>query len=459
MSNSYTHHPSSFRDPSGFIFEKDGTLYRQVNTLFKDDFDLFITSGCYTELVKQGLLIPHETINDNLTGTANYYVTLKPEPISLISYPFEWSFDMLRDASLLTLRLLNESIKHGLVLKDATPYNIQWHEGKLIFIDSLSFEKYDAEKPWIAYRQFCENFLSPLLLMHYSKLPLQQLLLAYPEGIPLPITKSLLPRKSRFSLHTYLHIYLHAKVSAKVDTSENRTAKFSKQKLLNLVSSLETLIIKLKKPEQTTAWSAYYAEAAQRDDYLTNKTAIIDGWLKKLNSVKTAIDLGANDGLFSKLLASYGIKTIASDFDPICINNLYIDIRKSQETKVQPLVLDLSNPSPAIGVNNTERTAFLKRTKVDLATALAVIHHLAIGKNISFAQVADSFQQICNYLIIEFVPKTDEKIQLMLQNKEDIYENYTEEKFTAAFRYYYDILEKEPVGNSGRVLYLMRKHG
>ncbi len=459
MPNSFTPHPSSFRDPSGFIFEKEGVLYRQVNKVFKDDFDFFISSGCYAKLVKQGLLIPHETVQENLTGSSDYYLTLKPESISFISYPFEWSFDMLRDAALLTLQLLKESIAHGMVLKDATPYNIQWHNGKLIFIDSLSFEKYSAEKPWIAYRQFCENFLSPLLLMHYSKLPLQQLQLAYLEGIPLSITKSLLPWRSKFSLHTYLHIHLHAKVSAKGNTADNKTAKFSKQKLVNLVSSLETLVTKLKNPGQQTAWSAYYDEAAQRDDYLARKTQIIQGWLTKLDEVKTAVDLGANDGMFSKLLASNNIKTIATDFDPICINNLYKEIKSKKQKNVQPLILDIANPSPSIGVNNTERTAFLKRAKVDLAIALAVIHHLVIGKNISFEQVAETFQQVCNYLIIEFVPKTDDKIQLMLSNKKDIYNNYTEENFTQAFSHYFKIEEKFPVGSSGRVLYLMKKHG
>lgn len=354
--------------------------------------------------------------------------------------------------------MLKEAVAHGLVLKDATPYNIQWHNGKLIFIDSLSFEKYSAEKPWVAYRQFCENFLSPLLLMHYSKLPLQQLHLAYLEGIPLAITKSLLPWRSKFSLHTYLHIHLHAKVSGKESTANNRTAKFSKQKLVNLISSLETLVTKLKTPGQQTAWSDYYNEAAQRDDYLARKTEIIQGWLTKLTDVKTAVDLGANDGMFSKLLVLNNIKTIATDFDPLCINNLYKDIKSKKEDKIQPLILDISNPSPSIGVNNTERTAFLKRAKVDLAVVLAVIHHLAIGKNISFLQVADSLQQVCNYLVIEFVPKTDEKIQFMLSNKKDIYNNYTEENFTQAFSHYFKIEEMFPVGNSGRVLYLMKKH-
>jgi hypothetical protein len=122
MSTVVATHPSSFRDPSGFIFEKEGVLYRQVNTLFKEEFDHFIKSGCYEELVKKTLLIPHQTINENFTLSKDWYTTLLPEKIDFISYPYEWSFDMLKDAALLTLQLIKETIPFGILLKDATPY-------------------------------------------------------------------------------------------------------------------------------------------------------------------------------------------------------------------------------------------------------------------------------------------------------------------------------------------------
>ena len=366
---------------------------------------------------------------------------------------------MLKDAALLTLQLLKETVSYGLILKDATPYNIQWNEGKLIFIDSLSFEKYNEKEPWIAYRQFCECFLSPLLLMHYSKEPLQQLQLAYPEGIPLSVTKSLLPRRSRFSLHTYLHIHLHANVSAKNKTNSSKTAVFSKQKLLNLISSLESLVSTLKLAGKKSTWSEYYDEAAQRDNYLEPKKKLISEWARSLSLIKTAIDVGANDGVFSKLLSKLNIYTIATDFDPICINNLYREIKETNKQNLQPLIIDLSNPSPAIGVNNTERQSFISRTKVDLVLALAVIHHLAIGKNIPLDKIASLLYQSGNYLIIEFVPKEDEKVQLMLKSKKDIYNSYTIEKFETVFKEYFLIQNKQLLGNSRRTLYLMRKNG
>lgn len=458
MSNSIIYQPSSFRDPSGFIFEKENVLYRQVNKVFKEHFDFFISSGFYEKLEKQQLLIPHEIIQENLTGSSEWHATLKPERIEFISYPWEWSFDMLKDAALLTLRLAKEAVASGMVLKDATPYNIQWHKGQLIFIDTLSFEKHNPDEPWIAYRQFCENFLAPLLLMHYSKNSLQQLLLAYPEGIPLAVAKSLLPRRSKFSLHTYLHIHLHAGIAKKKNITASSKTKFSKQKFLNLISSLEIVITRLRSPEQSTAWSAYYEEASQRNDYLQQKKKIISNWIDKLPAIKTAADLGANDGEFSRLLSSKNIQTIAADFDPYCINKLYNQLKAGKEKNIQPLIVDLSNPSPAIGVNNNERASFISRLHADLALALALVHHLAIGKNIPFEMVADLFQKICSTLIIEFVPKQDEKVKFMLKDKKDIYSNYSEDNFEKVFAKYFKVVNKASISDSGRTIYLMTKN-
>jgi hypothetical protein len=457
MSSTVIRHPSSYRDPSGFIFEKEGVIYRQVNTCYKEHFDHFIQSGCYKHLVEKGLLIPHEQIHENLTADTNYYTTLKPENLSFISYPYEWSFDMLKDAALLTLQSVKEALDYGMILKDATPYNIQWHKGRLLFIDTISFEKYE-EVPWIAYRQFCENFLGPLLIMHYSKMPLQQLHLAWPDGIPLAVIKSLLPKRSRFSLHTYLHIHLHADISSKKQSSNGTTKPFSKQKLLNLVSSLEIIIRKLKLPDQKSTWSAYYEEAAQRDNYLEEKKKIINEWINELKPrIKTAVDIGANEGEFSKLLAEKKINTLSADFDSFCINRLYTSIKKSGEKNIQPLVLDLSAPSPAIGVNNEERNSFINRTNVDMILALALIHHLVIGKNIPFVMVADFFRQTTQYLIIEFVPGNDEKVQYMLKQKIASHDNYNQHNFESSFTQHFTIEKKESIQSSYRMLYLMKK--
>ncbi|HKB43216.1 MAG TPA: hypothetical protein VKC90_02465 [Chitinophagaceae bacterium] len=457
MANDLSLHGSSYRDPSGYIFLKEGIFFRQINLSFKENFDHFISSGCYSHLVKKGLLLEHSDESINLAADPDYYKIIRPEQLAYISYPYEWCFDMLKDAALLTLQLVKECLSFGIILKDATPYNIQWHRGRLIFIDTLSFEKYDSSKPWIAYHQFCESFLAPLLLMHYNKVPLHELMLAYPNGIPLHIAHVLLPWKSRLSFHTYLHIHLHSKIAMKANGKEKKKIIFSQKKLLNLISSLEMLVNSLKLKETKSTWLAYYDEAEQRKGYLHQKQKIIQQWLTEINSIKTGVDLGANEGEFSNLMADKGIDVIAVDFDSLVINRLYKKIKISKQKHILPLIADLSNPSPAIGVNNKERQSFIERAKVDITLALALIHHLTIGKNIPFSLMVEMFSEITDYLIIEFIPKEDEKIRLMLMYKTDIYKKYNEQEFSKEFEARFSILAKEKIADSGRTLFLMKK--
>ena len=449
---------SSFRDPSGFVFEKNGSIYRQVNKIFRNDFDLFTGSGCYDHLVKQELLIPHQEVNENFSGSDLWYKTLEPQKIPFISYPYEWSFDMLKEAALLSLRLVKESMQFGLILKDATPYNVQWLNGKMIFIDSLSFEKYDSTKPWIAYRQFCETFLSLLLLMYYSKQTLQSLMLGWPDGIPIATTKSLLPWRSRFSFYTFLHIHLHERFSAASKPAQGGKMQFTEKKLTNILSSLQSLTESLRWKGKETVWENYYGEARQRNDYLQEKKKIVGEWIGELPGLKSVIDFGANEGEFSLLAANKNIQTIATDMDHSAINNLYKKIKAANIKNILPLLMDLSHPSPAIGLNNDERSSFLDRAKCDLAMALALVHHLAIGKNIPFEKIAQVFAGRSNYLIVEFVPKQDEKIQSMLKQKKDIYADYNEENFVRSFAQFFTVVKKQPIASSGRSLYLMSHH-
>ena len=449
-------HASSFRDPSGFVFQRNGILYRQVNKVFKDDFDHFIKSGCYDHFVKNKWLIPHEEVPENLSGSDNWYKTLKPNRVSFISYPYEWSFDMLKDAAILTLRLAKESIAYGVMLKDATPYNIQWSHGGPIFIDTISFEKYDSSKPWIAYRQFCENFVSPLVLMFHRSQPLQPMLLGYPEGIPLTITKSLLPWTSFFFFYTYLHIHLHSKWSARKtpNTPVTRT-NFSEKKMIHILDSLSALVQKKKWKDKPTTWNHYYEEASTRGDYLTHKKEIVKQWLNE-TEFSSAIDLGANTGEFSYLLAEKNIPVVAVDFDHSAINKLYVRVKKDGKN-ILPLVIDLANPSPAIGLNNNEHASFIDRVHVDFALALALVHHLSIGKNIPFIQLSELFQKMTNYLVVEFIPKEDEKVQLMLKEKKDVYYDYNEENFLDAFSNHFSVRDRKAIPGSNRILYLMKK--
>ncbi|MGZ5190968.1 MAG: hypothetical protein ACXWCZ_08085 [Flavisolibacter sp.] len=447
-------HSSSYRDPSGFLFHHSGILYRQVNKVFMEDFDQFNSGGLYQRLIEKKLFVPHKIIHENLTGSNDWYLTLEPEFIPFISYPYEWSFDMLKDAALLTIELAEEAMKSGMMLKDASSFNVQWHEGRMIFIDTLSFEKYDESKPWIAYRQFCEHFFVPLCLMHYLKEPLQNLLIAYPDGIPLQLAKKMLPFKSRFHLNVFLHVHLHASISEKPPQKNNTLKPFSAQKLKNLLRSLKETIQSFSLDKRSGVWSGYYEEAIQREDYVTQKKNIIAEWSSQLD-YKTAIDLGANEGEFSQLIAKPGKTIISADFDHYSVNHLYQVTKNKKIKNILPLILDLAHPSPALGVNNRERFSFRERFTTDLVLALALIHHLAIGKNIPFDKIAELFSAAGKYLIVEFIPKTDEKIQIMLQQKRDVYQWYSLENFLTTFSQYYRIMKSVEAGSSKRILYLM----
>jgi ribosomal protein L11 methylase PrmA len=207
--------------------------------------------------------------------------------------------------------------------------------------------------------------------------------------------------------------------------------------------------------QHSGVWSEYYEEANQREDYITQKKQIINDWISR-QELKTAIDVGANEGAFSQLLAEKNIYTISADFDHYSINKLYNELKRTGNRNIHPLVMDVSNPSPAIGVNNEERTSFLQRTETDMVMALALIHHLCIGKNIPFEDIVKTFRKLGKALIIEFVPKEDEKVRQMLQQKKDIYDWYTEEAFLSAFSGAYKIIDSKEIGTSKRVLYLMQ---
>jgi len=262
--------PSSYRDPSGFVFNYQGEIYRQINRSFQKDFEAFIHSGLYRSLVNEKLLISHEVVEQNFTANDTGFATLKPEKVEFISYPYEWSFSMLKDAALLTLQLALKALDHGMILKDASPYNVQLHKGKMTFIDTLSFEQYKEGEPWTAYRQFCENFVAPLALMHYVGLPTQQLLLVHPDGIPLQYATKLLPFKSRFNVHLYLHVHLHASYSSRKSSKQKRPL-LSKQKLINLLTSLQTLVNSFRFERFENVWGKYYEEAETRPGYLEEK--------------------------------------------------------------------------------------------------------------------------------------------------------------------------------------------
>jgi hypothetical protein len=462
MSPNSLHLPASFRDPSGFLFRQDGLLYRQVNLAYQQQYDLLMSCGLYERLVKKKMLIPHAEVPLQAAVPELAYRILQPDPIRFISYPYEWSFSQLKDAALLTLSIHKIALETGMALKDASAYNIQFHNGRPTLIDTLSFEVYHEDQPWVAYRQFCQHFLAPLALMARQDVRLSQLLRVYIDGIPLDLASRLLPGRTRFNLGLLSHLHLHAsaqKSYADKDVTPQVSArKTNRNAHLGLIENLESTIRALKWQPAGSEWADYYDSTNYSRQAFDDKAQLVGSFIDKAQP-QTVWDLGSNTGVFSRIAAEKGIFTVSADIDPAAVEKNYLEVKQKKEKLLLPLVIDLTNPSPGLGWGNEERDAFIRRdphASSRLVMALALVHHLAISNNVPLSDLARFFAGLGQWLIIEFIPKEDSQVQRLLRTRVDIFPEYHAAGFEAAFTEVFEILERQPVEGSKRTLYLLK---
>jgi len=449
---------SSFRDPCGFLFWKDGQLYRQVNKIYQEDYDLFMASGLYSALVEANLIIPHEEVDLEPLDPDLAYRVIKPELISFISYPYEWCFSQLKDAALTTLVVQTKAMEHGMSLKDCSAYNIQFRNGKPVFIDTLSFEKYNDGSPWVAYRQFCQHFLAPLALMSKKDIRLIQLLRIYIDGVPLDLASKLLPLGTRFSFPLLTHIHLHAASQQRYAGKpvDLKGRKMTKLAFTGIVESLTSAVRSQHWSPEGTEWADYYQDTNYTASSFQHKKDIIAAFLDRIKPAGVW-DLGANVGVFSRLASDRGISTLSCDIDPAAVEKNYLDARGKGETHILPLIIDLANPSSGIGWENEERLSLVERGPTDTVLALALVHHLAISNNLPLGHIARFLAKICRSLIVEYIPKADSQVQRLLATRKDIFPGYTRQAFEKEFRRHFTIEDSADMKESQRILYLMRK--
>ena len=453
-------HPASFRDPSGFLFTHEGVLYRQVNQKYAEEYKALIESGLYENLSKIGRLVSHQEVDTPSSQPEIAFKIIQPELVPFISYPYEWSFSQLKEAALATLAIQKRALNAEMSLKDASAYNIQFHQGKAILIDTLSFEFYKEGTPWVAYKQFCQHFLAPLALMAKTDIRLSQLLRVYIDGIPLDLASELLPKSTKLNAGLMMHIHMHAKAQVKYadeDVEEKKQKKeISKQSLLGLLENLKNTVKKLNWTPAGTEWGNYYEITNYSDSAFLHKKELISAWFEETKP-KQVWDLGANNGVFSRLASEQGVFTVSFDIDPAAVEQNYRQVKDAKETDLLPLVLDLTNPSPALGWHNRERESFAERAPADMVFALALIHHLAISNNVPLQQLANFFSDTGKWLIIEFVPKSDSQVKKLLLSREDIFDEYTLEDFERIFETRFKIQKKVKINESERHLYLMER--
>ncbi len=447
---------ASFRDPCGFVFKRDDQFFRQINRPGMDDYRQLIDSGLYKHLTDAGLLIRHSEVHSEETSKI-----IKPEKVEFISYPWEWSFNQLKDAALTTLNIQKIAISHKMTLKDSSAFNIQFAGARPFLIDTLSFSAYRAGSPWVAYRQFCQHFLAPLSLMSLVDIRLQQLLRVHIDGLPLDLVSRLLPFSTWFRFGLLTHVHLHARSQSyyadRRATGNASSGQMSLNAMLGIIDSLESCVKSLKMPTNKTEWGDYYSDTNYSDPALLHKKELVSDFISRSKIRGPAWDLGANTGFFSRLASSRGIDTIAFDIDPVAVDRNYLQCRQSKENCLLPLLIDLTNPSPALGWENCERQSLSERGPAELIMALALIHHLAISNNLPLERIAAFFARHCRCLIIEFVPKSDSQVKRLLASREDIFPDYLQNGFESAFSNYFNILVSQPVKDSERILYLMEK--
>ncbi len=449
---------ASFRDPCGFLFRYDGKLYRQINKIYAEDYRLLNESGLYDRLVEKGLLIPHTEANAELAQTSQAHCIIQPEVVPFISYPYEWSFSQLKDAALTTLRIQKIALKKGMILKDASAYNIQFHKGKPVLIDTLSFTAYKEGQPWVAYRQFCQHFLAPLALMALRDVRLGSLMRTGVDGIALDLAAKLLPMRTKLNPGLLMHLHAHSASQKKHEDKGKsaRETKVSKQSLTGIIDSLRSSVRKLEWKPRGTEWGEYYSDTNYSDESLALKRTLVKDLLGRTDA-RSAWDLGANNGFFSRVASEQDIPTIAFDIDPVAVEMNWREVKEKGEDSILPLLMDLTNPSPNLGWDHAERTSFLGRGPADVVFALALIHHLSISNNVPLSLLANFFAKAGQWLIIEFVPKSDSQVKRLLATREDVFPDYTKDGFESAFGQVFEIIAAESIEGSERTLYLLKR--
>lgn len=432
--------PASFRDPAASVYIVRRKVYREIYPAYFPEYDRFMEK-IYPELVEQGLIIPHEEIS-----RSEDRITIAPAMVPFISYPYEWSFAMLKEAALVTLRVNEIALAKGMMLKDASAYNVQYYQGRMRFIDTSSFMFYSGDTPWPSYSQFLRHFVAPMLWIKYCNPRLGRLSELYLDGIPIPLTAHMLPFHTKVNARFIEHIY--AQTIDLVLDDPGRIPKMTKIALYAFLIDLYKFVKHLYyKPILGHSWVKYAEAGSYSSVSLYHKEKIVFDCLYDIQG-RSALDLGANTGIYSRIAATQGYDVIAVDADHDCMFSLH-------DTKgVLPLVVDLCNPSPGIGWSNHERRGFWDRIgKANVILALALIHHLSVRNNIPLGLVADLLADYCDNLIIEWVPLEDKQATKLLGNKK--IPEYNQAVFLAEFSRRFNIIRTCPINGSERVIYLM----
>jgi ribosomal protein L11 methylase PrmA len=458
----------SFRDPSGYVFFQNGSVYRTINPAAAESFGTVAASGVLAELASRNLILPFEDL-DMASGAFDAFKGARGEipvriirhpRIKLISYPYEWVFSQLQDAALAHLDIQIAALDRNVVLSDATPYNMQFHEGKVVHIDLLSFRPYREGEPWAGYNQFCRMFLLPLLIEAWAGAPFQPLLRGRLDGVTFDEALAYLPRRKLYtSLNGYMHVKLQASMAQRSSSSDGqpgaKATALPKARYRAILSEMRHWIASLKSGRRSaTYWRDYAKINSYSDAMKVAKLDFVREWAAKAKPAMVW-DIGGNTGDYSLSALSGGAKSAAvldSDLD-----SLEVCYRREKTAPILPLVMNLADPSPSLGWAQAERKGLAERDKPDGILALAVIHHMCISSNLPLEEVVRWFVGLAPSGVIEFVPKRDPMVKGLLRDRDDIFLDYDEAHFRRYLGPLAKITEERSFEENGRLLVAYNK--
>ena len=451
----------SFRDPLSRVFVGNGEVVRAFTAIGAKDIEKVWTKASIQNALASGELIESNLVSPASVGLNDPWVTAMTHPlIPFISYPYEWTFSMLKDAAQLQLKLTRETLADGIGLKDATPYNVQFIGSRPQFIDAGSFEKRRKGDPWYGYRQFCEMYLYPLMMQGYLGVGFQQFLRGSVNGISPDTMRKLLPasirrpRKGRLT-----HVVLHAAAQTRFADSDNNMksdaakAGMNAQVLDATLRKLQGIVKKISLGDKKSTWSEYSERGHYIESSLDEKQKFVRDAVASAPR-KQVWDIGCNDGVFSRIAAAHSDYVVAMDADPLVVDRLYNTLKAEKNEQILPLYVDLTDSGGGVGWRGQERPGVFDRGRPDIVMALAVIHHMAITFHVPLASQLDMFRDLTPELIIEMPHADDPMVRKLLTNKRDgIHDDFTLEEFERLLNERFTVKSKMLLSSGTRTIF------
>lgn len=452
----------SFRDRDGRVFYDGSRVCRALSAHAAEQWRWVNVKPFFRRLVTERKIVGTAESSSALTPPGEWEMVLEHERVPFVSYPYEWTFSMLRDAALLHLEILLAALEDGCTLKDATPYNVQWIGTRPVFIDVSSFERMEPGSPWTGYRQFCEMFLYPLLLQSYRDIPFQPWLRGNIDGIPADACSRLLSGRDYVRAGVLKDVVLHAKLQNRLADGSGDVKKslahagFSADLIRHNLERLHRIVSRLEWRRKSSTWAHYASTHSYSGTDQEAKEEFVRSFVVS-RSPETVWDLGCNTGNYSRIAAEAGAYVLAVDADILAVEFLYRTLASEKDERILPLTMNLTDPSPAMGWRLAERKPMKDRGRPGLVLALALIHHLVIGANVPLPDVVAWMASLGGDLIIEFVTREDAMVKKLLRNKRDNYADYSSEGFEMALRSFFHIEKTLPLASRTRTLYACRR--